>query len=95
MFVVELQYNVDRAGREPSHRAHAEYLASLTERGVLRGAGPLVDANGGLLVYDVPDRAALQEVLDNEPYVQAGLVAQTLVREWNPGKGSWFTTAVS
>ncbi|MEU0086120.1 YciI family protein [Streptomyces sp. NPDC006274] len=89
-FVVEFQYNVDRAGRQELHPAHAENLRSLADDGVLLLAGPLPEANAGLLLYEVEDRDALQKLLDTEPYVQGGLVAETRVRQWTPGKGSWI-----
>jgi uncharacterized protein YciI len=92
VFVVEFTYNVDRAEREKAHRAHADYLAELTGKDILLGAGPLTGVNGGLLIYRVADSDELRRILDNEPYVQAGYVADTRVREWRPGKGAWFAT---
>jgi uncharacterized protein YciI len=89
VFAVEFSYNVDRAGREGAHPEHAAYLAALTEQGVLLAAGPLAGVNGGLLVYATADRAELDRVLAAEPYIRAGLVAQTRVLEWRPGKGAW------
>jgi uncharacterized protein YciI len=88
-FIVEFRYNVDRGGRQAYHPAHASYLHSLAERGVLLLAGPLVDENAGLLLYEVEDREELERVLDSEPYVQAGVVAERRILEWQPGKGSW------
>ncbi|MCZ7458927.1 YciI family protein [Streptomyces sp. WMMC940] len=88
-FVVELEYTVDRAGREPLHGAHTEYLRALTDRGVLLMAGPLQDANAGLLVYEAENRDRLQEILDAEPYVRGGIVRHVEIRRWAPGKGAW------
>jgi len=89
-FVVEFEYNVDRAGREPLHRAHTDYLRTLTDSGVLLLAGPLQDTNGGLLVYETEDRRRLQEILAAEPYVQGGIVCHVRIRQWAPGKGTWI-----
>ncbi|MBN0046127.1 hypothetical protein JS756_18855 [Streptomyces actuosus] len=89
-FVVEFEYNVDRAGRESLHPAHAENLYRLAEKGVLLLGGPLVGENSGLLVYEVASREELQRLLDEEPYVKGGVVAEIRVREWAPGKGSWI-----
>ncbi|WP_103502559.1 MULTISPECIES: YciI family protein [Streptomyces] len=94
-YVVEFEYNVDRAGREPLHRAHTEYLRTLTDDGVLLLAGPLRDLNGGLLVYEAEDRDRLQEILDAEPYVRGGIVARVSVRDWAPGKGAWLAAKSS
>ncbi|MFF3754994.1 YciI family protein [Streptomyces sp. NPDC002018] len=90
-FVVEFKYNVDRAGRQHLHPAHAENLYGLAERGVLLLAGPLSEENAGLLVYEVDDREELQKILDEEPYVRGGIVAGTRIQRWEPGKGSWIT----
>lgn len=90
-FVVELRYRVDREQRQSVHPAHADYLYRLTERGVLLAAGPLVDSNGGLLVYEVADDAELRSVLADEPYVRAGFVAESRISQWRPGKGGWIT----
>jgi len=89
-FVVEFEYNVDRAGREHLHRAHTDYLSALTGSGVLLLAGPLQDTNGGLLVYETEDKDRLQEILAAEPYVKGGIVRRVRVRQWAPGKGTWI-----
>ncbi|WP_406149301.1 YciI family protein [Streptomyces sp. NBC_01012] len=89
-FVVEFEYNVDRAGREHLHGAHTDYLRALTERGVLLLAGPLQDTNGGLLVYEAEDRAGLEDILKAEPYVEGGIVRDVRIRRWAPGKGTWI-----
>ncbi|GAA5028113.1 YciI family protein [Streptomyces siamensis] len=87
-FVVEFEYNVDRAGREGLHPAHAENLYRLADSGVLLLGGPVVGENSGLLLYEVENREELQRILDEEPYVTGGVVARTRIREWDPGKGS-------
>jgi uncharacterized protein YciI len=94
-FVVEFRYNVSRAEREAVHQDHAAYLNSLAERGVLLLAGPLVDDNGGLLIYEAADRAELGAVLDGEPYIKAGFVAESRIHQWQPGKGSWAGTLLT
>ncbi|MCX4988860.1 MULTISPECIES: YciI family protein [unclassified Streptomyces] len=88
-FVVEFEYNVDRAGRQGLHPAHAENLYRLADSGVLLLGGPLVGENAGILLYEAENRAELQRILDEEPYVTGGVVASIRIREWSPGKGSW------
>lgn len=92
-FIVEFRYGVDRARRQEFHPAHADYLRSLADRGVLLLGGPLVGENGGLLCYEVADRVELQRVLDDEPYVKAGIVAETRIRQWDASKGSLAAAA--
>ena len=93
IYLVELRYNVDRDGREQANPAHVEYLRKLTEDGVLKLGGPLNGENSGLLLYEASDRTHLESILAEEPYLLAGLVAETLVREWKPGKGQWAPDA--
>ena len=93
-FVVEFVYNVSRAERQAVHPNHTAYLNHLTECGMLLLAGPLVDENGGLLIYEVADRAELRKVLDAEPYVRAGFVAESRIHQWEPRQGIWATTFV-
>jgi uncharacterized protein YciI len=88
-FVVEFRYRVDGAERQAVHPDHVANLRDLAERGVLLLGGPLVDDNGGLLIYEVADRDELQAVLDTEPYLKAGFVAESRVLEWQPRMGSW------
>jgi uncharacterized protein len=95
IFVVKFQYNVSRAQRESEHAAHSDYLHRLAQSGALLLAGPLVDGNGGLLIYNAENRVALQQILDDEPYVRAGFVADRRIEEWRPGKGSLWQTADS
>jgi uncharacterized protein YciI len=94
-FVVEFIYGVNRAERQAVHPDHAAYLNRLAERGMLLLAGPLVDENGGLLIYEVADRAELRRVLDGEPYVRAGFVTKSRIHQWEPRKGSWAATLSS
>jgi uncharacterized protein len=90
IYAVELHYLVSREQREPAHPAHAANLKALADRGALLLAGPLPDDNAGLLVYEVEDRAELQQILDAEPYFAAGYVGEARVRRWEPRKGSWI-----
>ena len=88
VFVVEWTYAVDRAGREAVNAEHKAHLKDLAERGILLAGGPLPQDNTGLLVYRAKDRAALAELFADDPYVQAGYVKQSLIREWQVNFGT-------
>jgi hypothetical protein len=45
-------------------------------------AGPLADDSGAVIVFDVPDRAALNARLAADPHFATPEVAVTAVREW-------------
>ena len=90
-FVVELVYGEDREHRLEVRPAHREYSRGLADRGVLLAGGPYADDLGALLVYEVADEDELREVLDDDPYTTAGVIAETTVREWNAVTGSWVS----
>jgi len=75
---------------EPRNADHDDPALRLRLSFLLLG-GPLVDDNGGLLIYEVADRDELRAVVDSEPYVKAGFVAESRILEWQPRMGSWTT----
>ncbi len=89
-FAVELVYIEDRERRLEARPAHREYSRELAGRGVLLAGGPFSDERAALLIYEAADADELQRILDADPYVQAGVVAETTVREWNVITGSWL-----
>lgn len=71
----------------PEHRA---YLRGVAEQGALHGSGPFADgAPGALLIFDAPDRAALDALLAGDPFATAGVIAEVDVRAWNLVIGPW------
>ena len=66
MFAVELEFSGDPARLElrPEHRSQ---LADAARAGKVRLAGPWADESGALLVFDVPDEAAVREILGDDP----------------------------
>ena len=64
-----------------------DHLAYLKETGVVRQAGPFLDADGNpcgsLIVLDVPKMAAAQAWADNDPYAKAGLFETVRIAPWN------------
>ena len=82
MYAVELEFSGDPARLElrPEHRRR---LAALHEAGRVRMAGPWADESGALLLFDVPDEAGVQEILDDDPYYRAAGVTVARITEWN------------
>lgn len=89
-FAVELVYVDDRERRLEARPAHREYSRELAARGVLLAGGPFADERGALLIYEASDADELQRVLDADPYVEAGVIAETIIREWTAVTGSWL-----
>jgi uncharacterized protein len=77
MWLVEL--NPERLAARPAHRAS---LTELHKRGLVLAAGPLADDSGAVIVFDVPDRAALDDLLAADPYFATAGVTVRSVREW-------------
>ncbi|GAA3780415.1 YciI family protein [Streptomyces phyllanthi] len=83
MWLVELSFT-DAPERLAARPAHREKLAALHEKGRVRMAGPLADDSGAVLVFDVPDRAALDQLLGEDPYYSTEGVRVEQLREWRP-----------
>ncbi|MFD1914249.1 YciI family protein [Halodurantibacterium flavum] len=62
------------------------HLAYIEKTGVVRQAGPFLDAegamNGSLVVIEVDDLSAAQDWAAGDPYALAGLFAQVDIRPW-------------
>jgi uncharacterized protein YciI len=71
--------------RLANRAAHLEYLRHHTK--TIRTCGPLLDDDGetmigSMLILDVPNRAAADAVLAEDPYRKANLFAKVEVRPW-------------
>jgi uncharacterized protein YciI len=82
MLVVKLLFtaSTERLAARPAHRA---FLARLHDEGRLVAAGPWADDTGAMLIFDV-ERAALDAILDADPYYRMPGVEVVHVREWMP-----------
>ncbi|MEH6738714.1 MAG: YciI family protein [Sulfitobacter sp.] len=77
----------DKAGalnvRMENRSAHVDYLKSADH---VHLAGPLIDADGdmcgSMIVLDVPDMAAAENWVANDPYGKAGLFESVTLTEW-------------
>ena len=71
---------------EVRKQARDAHIAYVRDTGVVRLGGPFLDANGdmmgSLLILDVADLDAVKAWQANDPYVKAGLFAQSDVRAW-------------
>lgn len=83
MWIVELAFT-DAPERLAARPAHREKLTALHEKGVVRMAGPLAGDSGAVLVFDVPDRPALDHLLAEDPYFTTPGVHVERLREWQP-----------
>jgi len=72
MFVILLTPNGSPEELQPVRDAHYAWAAKGFEDGILLAGGRLVPAAGGLLLAR-NDRAAVEELIANEPFAQRGL----------------------
>jgi uncharacterized protein YciI len=69
--------------RAPYRGAHLELAREAYARGELLLAGALADpADRALLIFRVPDRAAVDAFVARDPYVKNGLIRKWDVRPW-------------
>ena len=84
-FAVQYEYSsgadLDRV--RPVHRA---YLRQLADAGELVASGPLVGAGtgGALLIMQAPDHERVADLLDRDPFAEAGAIARRTITEWDP-----------
>lgn len=83
LIAVTLEFSEDDERRLQVRPTHREYLATLLAAGKLHESGPFTDDSGALLIYDVADVAEAQELLANDPYTPAGIIAGVTMKEWN------------
>lgn len=85
-YAVVYTYTEDTERRAAARADHVGYLNDLDEM-LVAGAWAPTEPAGGLLVVRASDRAAVQAIIDDDPYVKAGVVASAEVRVWNPVLG--------
>jgi uncharacterized protein len=87
-FTVETTYVSDQDKLADSRPRHREYLRALVEQGKVGAAGPWADDSAGFAIYQVADRAELDELLAADPYTIDGVAASRTVNEWKLVLGS-------
>ena len=72
------------AARDEHRPAHRGYLNGLSDRGVNLVSGPFgpQDAPGALLLFRAGSAGEVRSLVDADPFVVAGVVADIQVREW-------------
>ncbi len=66
---------------------HVAFLTDLNDRGILKIAGPFLDADekpcGSLVIIKADDLAQAQSIAARDPYAIAGLFASVEIRPYN------------
>jgi uncharacterized protein YciI len=73
--------------REQHMKAHGAFLAE--QKGIILAAGAMLEESGantgGLMLLDVPDRAAAEQFIANDPFARAGVFAAVTIRKLRLG----------
>ncbi|PRB40848.1 hypothetical protein CQ020_13430 [Arthrobacter sp. MYb23] len=85
VFAVEYVYVADSGAlRDEARPAHRSWLGELAEEGKLLASGPYGDGAGALLIFKSADEAELNDLLKQDPFAEAGVIAGIRTTEWSP-----------
>jgi uncharacterized protein YciI len=83
-FAVRYTYTDDPASRDEFRPEHREFLRGLNEEGYLIASGPFTDGDAGaLLLIEAAGSAAVERLLDQDPFQREGVIAEREVRGWD------------
>ncbi len=91
VFAVHYDYREDSVAARNAHRPeHRAFLDAQTGPVAILATGPYADdPAGALLIFEGESAAAVEAVLDTDPFALHGLIANRTVREWTQVKGPW------
>jgi len=73
MFVIELTYKVDLAEIDAAMKAHVAWLQRHYASGTFLASGRKIPRDGGVILATAPDRATLEAIVREDPFVARGL----------------------
>lgn len=79
LFVVLMNYSQSLESVDRVRPEHIRHLEAWAERGIIRAWARRDPPTGGVLVAAAADRAALERVLAEDPYVKAGVANPEIV----------------
>ncbi|MFC4222305.1 YciI family protein [Lysinibacter cavernae] len=87
-FAVTYSYSTDAeniAKRDAHRPAHVEFLTTQFNAQRLLVSGPFgpEEAPGALLIFNAESKAALETLLNADPFHVQGLIAERNIRQWN------------
>ncbi|AIE75175.1 MULTISPECIES: YciI family protein [unclassified Synechocystis] len=68
--------------RAPHRQAHLDGLKVQKESGVLVTIGPTKDLQNVFAIYEAPDKATVEQLVQGDPYWQNGIWTRYEVKEW-------------
>jgi uncharacterized protein len=90
LWVVLSTAKVPSAAMEPHAAEHLKYMAGIEEKGQLWASGPFivpgVTVGDGLTIFNVPDKADVDRLMEDEPLTKLGMRTYE-VRKWELREG--------
>lgn len=84
VYAVDYIYNDDIQTQDALRAEHRAWLREQLEAGNLLASGPLVTPEPlALLIWRAEDIESLSGLLNQDPFQIAGVVAETVITQWN------------
>lgn len=80
MFVIELTYKVDLAQIDAAMKPHVAWLNRHYAAGVFVASGRKVPRDGGIILASGDDRAAIEAIVAEDPFVARGLADARIIQ---------------
>ena len=79
MFIIELTYKVDLSEIDAAMKPHVAWLQRQYDAGIFIASGRKVPRDGGIIIATSSDRAALEAIIRQDPFVAGGLADARLI----------------
>ena len=79
MFIIELTYTADLARIDANMRAHMQFINAHYASGHLVVSGRKIPRDGGILVAVGKDRAEIEAIAQQDPFVTKGLATARVI----------------
>ena len=79
MFVIELTYKVDLSEIDAAMKEHVAWLQRHYAAGTFLLSGRKVPRDGGIILAIAPDCAAVEAIVQDDPFVARGLADYRLI----------------
>lgn len=74
--------NIDMDDKKEASRVHHDYVEGLVEKNIILFGGPIMDEAGGMIIANLPSKAAVMETFSEDPMVSKEYVTVE-VSEWD------------
>lgn len=79
MFVISITYTKSTREIDALLTAHRQFLTEQYAAGVFLMSGRKVPRSGGVIIADAPDRAALEAIIENDPFYVDGVATYDII----------------